>query len=64
MEYRMDIITLLFIAIGLATDAFAVSVSTGITIKHKRINHALRVALSFGSFQALMPLIGWSAGTT
>jgi putative Mn2+ efflux pump MntP len=58
----MDTITLLLIALGLSMDAFAVSISNGITIKHQRANHALRIGLFFGSFQALMPLIGWSAG--
>ncbi len=58
----MEIITLLLIAIGLSMDAFAVSVSNGMTIRHQRTNHALRIGIAFGSFQALMPLIGWSAG--
>ena len=58
----MDILTLLFIALGLSMDAFAVSITSGITIKEQRLNHALRIGLFFGSFQALMPLIGWLAG--
>ncbi len=58
----MDTLTLLLIAFGLAMDAFAVSISNGMTIKHQRANHALRIGIFFGSFQALMPLIGWSAG--
>lgn len=43
-------------------DAFAVSISHGITVQHQRTNHALKIGIFFGSFQALMPLIGWSAG--
>ena len=43
-------------------DAFAVSITNGITIKHQRINNALKIGICFGSFQALMPLIGWLAG--
>ena len=58
----MNHLTLLLIAFGLSMDAFAVSISNGITIKRRRTNHALRIGLFFGSFQALMPLIGWSAG--
>ena len=58
----MNLITILLIAIGLAMDAFAVSITNGITIKHQRINHALRMGIFFGSFQALMPLIGWLTG--
>lgn len=43
-------------------DAFAVSITSGLTIKHLKINHALRIALFFGLFQAVMPIIGWLAG--
>jgi len=43
-------------------DAFAVSITSGITIRHLRINHALRIAVFFGSFQAVMPVIGWLVG--
>ena len=58
----MDPLTLLLIALGLSMDAFAVSISNGITIQRQRANHALKIGIFFGSFQALMPLIGWSAG--
>jgi putative Mn2+ efflux pump MntP len=58
----MDIIALFFIAFGLAMDAFAVSITSGITIKHLKLNHALRIAGFFGGFQAIMPFIGWIAG--
>jgi len=58
----MDIIIIIFIAFGLAMDAFAVSITSGLAIKHLRINNALKIAIFFGSFQAIMPLIGWSAG--
>lgn len=58
----MDPITLLLIAMGLSMDAFAVSVSNGMTVRQQRTNHALRIGFFFGSFQALMPLMGWAAG--
>lgn len=45
-------------------DAFAVSVASGVTIKNLRIHHALRIAVAFGLFQAVMPVIGWLAGIT
>ena len=51
-----------FIAMGLAMDAFAVSITSGLTIKSLQIRHALRIALFFGVFQAVMPLVGWLAG--
>ncbi|KPL19270.1 MAG: hypothetical protein AMJ92_03750 [candidate division Zixibacteria bacterium SM23_81] len=58
----MNTITILFIAFGLAMDALAVSITSGIAIKRLRIGHALRIGLFFGSFQAAMPVIGWLAG--
>jgi len=58
----MDMFTIIFIAFGLAMDAFAVSITSGLTIKHLRINNALKIAIFFGSFQAVMPVIGWLAG--
>jgi len=43
-------------------DAFAVSITSGITIRYLRIKHALKIALFFGFFQAIMPVIGWLSG--
>ncbi len=53
---------LLLIGIGLAMDAFAVSVTSGITIHKMHLRHALRIAAFFGVFQAIMPYIGWHMG--
>ncbi len=58
----MSLITVIFVAFGLAMDSFAVSIASGITIKNLKINNALKVAFSFGLFQAFMPLVGWLAG--
>lgn len=58
----MNILTTLLIAVGLAMDAFAVSVGSGLTIKRLKFRHALKIAFFFGMFQALMPVIGWLAG--
>jgi putative Mn2+ efflux pump MntP len=58
----MDVIAIIGIAFGLAMDAFAVAISSGITLKDLRITNALKIALFFGSFQAVMPLLGWLAG--
>jgi len=57
----MDTFTTLFIACGLAMDAFAVSVTSGLTIRTCRMRHAIRIAIFFGVFQAVMPVIGWIA---
>ncbi len=54
--------TIVLIAIGLSMDAFAVAVSSGVAARNLRFSHALRMALFFGGFQAIMPMIGWFAG--
>lgn len=60
----MNFIAVLLIAIGLAMDAFAVSISAGVKVpKGSKIRTALIMALVFGLFQALMPVIGWTLGT-
>ncbi|MGB7062216.1 MAG: manganese efflux pump MntP family protein [Candidatus Zixiibacteriota bacterium] len=58
----MHLVTITFLAFGLAMDAFAVSISSGIAIRNPRIEQALKVAIFFGAFQAIMPVIGWLAG--
>jgi putative Mn2+ efflux pump MntP len=58
----MSTLSLVIIAVGLAMDAFAVSISSGVVIDKVRIRHALLIACFFGGFQALMPFIGWNAG--
>jgi len=55
-------ITLTLLAIALAMDAFAVSIATGMSLKKVNWKQTLRMALAFGFFQALMPLIGWWVG--
>jgi len=44
-------------------DAFAVSVASGLGAKVLRVRHAIRLALFFGLFQAIMPLLGWYLGS-
>lgn len=58
----MNAMTTVFMALGLAADAFAVAISSGISIRNVTFNKALKIALFFGGFQALMPLLGWFAG--
>ena len=58
----MSLATVVIIAVGLAMDAFAVSLASGAVYRKPRTNHALRMALAFGSFQAIMPIIGWLIG--
>ncbi|MFO7870962.1 MAG: manganese efflux pump MntP family protein [Kiritimatiellia bacterium] len=54
--------TVVLVAVAVAMDAFAVSVSSGIAITRMRLRHALVIASFFGFFQGLMPLLGWWAG--
>jgi len=53
----MSYISNLLLAFGLATDAFAVSISGGATISPFRISDALKFAVFFASFQALMVML-------
>lgn len=53
----------LWIAIGLSMDAFAVSVSKGLATPHYRVRNSLICGVWFGGFQILMPLIGCFLGT-
>ena len=57
-----QIIEFILIGMGLAADAFAVSVTSGVTLRKMRLHHAMRIALFFGAFQAIMPLLGWLGG--
>ena len=58
----MGIVKLLFIAVSLAMDAFAVSVCKGLNMKKTNYVHAVIIGGFFGVFQAVMPLIGWAVG--
>ncbi len=60
----MELANISLIGIGLAADACAVSLSSGLLIKHIKLNKVLKIALAFGVFQAIMPLIGWITGLT
>ena len=64
MDHIQQIIIVHGIAVGLAMDAFAVSIVSGSIYKKLDIHHALRMAFFFGAFQAIMPLIGYAAGQT
>ena len=53
----------ILIAVGLAMDAFAVSVGAGTSGRAVGRRAAFRLAFHFGLFQALMPILGWWLGT-
>lgn len=58
----MGNIELLLIALGLAMDAFAVAVCKGLAMKKFNIKKAVIIALWFGVFQGIMPIIGFGLG--
>ncbi|MHB9030560.1 MAG: manganese efflux pump MntP [Candidatus Latescibacterota bacterium] len=58
----MPFFELIAIAVGLAMDAFAVSIATGIRLGCVTGRQTFRMAFHFGFFQFLMPILGWMAG--
>ena len=58
----MSFIEVFLIAVGLAMDAFAVSVCKGLKMRRVDYKYTLIIAFFFGFFQAMMPAIGWLAG--
>lgn len=58
----MNFIEILMISIGLAMDAFAVSICKGISCREVDKKKCIKVGVSFGGFQALMPIFGFYIG--
>lgn len=58
----MGLIELSVIAVGLSMDAFAVAVCKGLSLRQSRNIHAIIVACFFGTFQGIMPLLGYYLG--
>ncbi|MCX6139165.1 MAG: manganese efflux pump MntP family protein [Ignavibacteriales bacterium] len=58
----MKFIEIIFIAVGLAMDAFAVSLAVGANGYAAKLRPAVRLAFHFGLFQFLMPVLGWYLG--
>lgn len=54
----MEFVTIFLIAVSLAMDAFAVSISNGVSVKGFGKKEAATQGLYFGGFQFLMPVIG------
>ena len=59
----MGLLETFLIGVGLAADAFAVAVCKGLGMRRINWGQAFVIALFFGGFQALMPLVGWALGT-
>lgn len=64
MGVKVGILEILLIAVGLSMDAFAVSVCKGLSMKKMNWKKTAIIALYFGIFQALMPVVGYFLGTS
>ncbi len=60
----MSWLNILAISVGLAMDAFAVSIAAGLAIPRLTYRHVFRLSFHFGLFQFMMPIVGWLAGRT
>ncbi|MBS2097508.1 manganese efflux pump MntP [Carboxylicivirga linearis] len=58
----MEFLSLLLLAVALAMDSFAVSITVGLSIKKIKFNPVGKVCLLFAFFQGIMPVIGWALG--
>ena len=47
------------LGVGLAMDAFSVSMANGMNEKKMAISRMIQIAIVFAGFQFLMPMIGW-----
>jgi putative Mn2+ efflux pump MntP len=56
----MSLLTLFLIAVGVSADAFAVALGKGLQMKRLSAHGVLALALTFGLFQGLMPVLGWA----
>ena len=63
-ETNMGFLELFLLAIGLSMDAFAVSVCKGLAMEKVTFRNAAVCGVWFGSFQALMPFIGYLLGAS
>lgn len=60
----MSVLDIFLLGVGLSMDAFAVAICKGLAMKKVNKKQMILIALFFGGFQALMPLIGWLVGST
>ncbi len=60
----MNLYEIILISIGLAMDAFAVSICKGLSMKKINWKSTLIIAIYFGLFQAIMPVFGYFLGSS
>ncbi len=59
----MSVVDIFLFGVGLSMDAFAVAICKGLAMKQVNKKQMFMIALFFGGFQALMPLIGYGLGS-
>lgn len=64
MGFAELLIQMFLLGLGLSMDAFAVSISNGLTMKKVVLKKAVLIAVTFGVFQAIMPLLGYLLGSS
>ena len=60
----MELFEIIFVAIGLAMDAFAVSICKGLSMQKINWKSVIIISVYFGLFQAGMPALGYFLGST
>lgn len=60
----MNLVIVLLTGLALSMDAFTVSVSKGMSIRNLKTGLGVKIALSFGIFQGIMPFLGWLLGVS
>jgi len=64
MPQSIDIYSLVLLSIGLAMDAFSVSIVAGFGLGKVKLIDSLKVSISFGVAHIIMPILGWFLGST
>jgi putative Mn2+ efflux pump MntP len=60
----LNILEIIFIALSMAMDAFAVCLGVGTARESEGRRATFRLSFHFGLFQFLLPIVGWFAGLT
>jgi putative Mn2+ efflux pump MntP len=61
---QINIFSIILIAVGVAMDSLAASITRGVICKQVRIRDAAKIALFFGICQMSMPVLGWLVGSS
>ena len=64
MSQSIDFFSLILLSIGLAMDAFSVAIVAGFGLGKVKMVDSLKVSTTFGVAHILMPILGWSLGST